>query len=68
MLVCNQLKKRQRIERDNFLANLLLPFLHTLSWLSRSALCKKGSNDQFIFLWNDLNTANFVSQTQWFDF
>lgn len=53
----NQLKQRQRAERENYPTNLSLRVHRALSWLHRAELCHNDLDGQFIFRWIAFNAA-----------
>jgi len=53
----DSLKKRQRLERDNYSENLGLRIHRALSWLNKSEQCTDDLDAQFIFLWISFNSA-----------
>ena len=52
-----QLKERQRKERDNYPLNLSLRVHRALSWLDRAEQAEGDQDAQFIFLWIAFNAA-----------
>lgn len=52
-----QLKQRQRIERDEYPKNLALRVHRALSWLGKAKSCQGDDDAQFIFLWISFNAA-----------
>jgi hypothetical protein len=52
-----QLKERQRQERDNYQLNLSLRVHRALSWLDRAERAEGDLDAQFIFLWIAFNAA-----------
>ncbi len=51
------LKSRQRIERENYPANLGLRVHRALSWLNRAEQCENDLDGEFIFLWIAFNAT-----------
>lgn len=56
MLTYDQLKARQRAERDNYPEHLSLRVHRALSWLNRAEQCD-DNDGKFIFLWIAFNAA-----------
>ncbi|MFH4752600.1 hypothetical protein [Vibrio alginolyticus] len=56
MQTYQELKQRQRAERDTYPQNLSLRVHRALSWLNKSELCD-DDDSKFIFLWIAFNSA-----------
>jgi len=53
----NELKARQRKERDDYPKHLALRVHRALSWLNKAESCEGDEDAQFIFLWIAFNAA-----------
>jgi hypothetical protein len=53
----NQLKQRQRVERENYPTNLSLRLHRALSCVNCTEFCQNDLDGQFIFLWIAINAA-----------